>query len=212
MIVSHSHRFVFIKTQKTAGTSIEIFLSQLCGEGDVVTPFGRPEPGHRPRNFWGFYSHMPASEAIVALGREVWRDYFTFCFERNPWDKVLSHYRFLKGRELIPADWDFDDYLIGGEMPRDIRLYASNGVPQVDFIGRYETLERDLAHALRMAGVTAEIALPRAKAGFRPEGAHYSAYYNEAQRDVVASHFAEEIALHGYRFETAPGAALARSG
>lgn len=38
MIICHRHRFIFIKTRKTAGSSVEIALSRVCGEGDVVTP------------------------------------------------------------------------------------------------------------------------------------------------------------------------------
>ena len=38
MILSHRHRFVFIKTRKTASTSLEIFFSQFCGDDDIVTP------------------------------------------------------------------------------------------------------------------------------------------------------------------------------
>jgi hypothetical protein len=38
VIVSHAHRFIFIKTRKTAGTSIEISLSRYCGEHDILTP------------------------------------------------------------------------------------------------------------------------------------------------------------------------------
>lgn len=38
MIVSHRHRFIFLKTGKTAGTSVEIALSGLCGPEDVITP------------------------------------------------------------------------------------------------------------------------------------------------------------------------------
>ncbi len=38
MIVSHAHKFIFIKTQKTAGTSIEVALSQICGPDDIITP------------------------------------------------------------------------------------------------------------------------------------------------------------------------------
>ena len=37
MIVSHTHRFVFIKTAKTAGTSMMILLSHLCRDGDLIT-------------------------------------------------------------------------------------------------------------------------------------------------------------------------------
>ncbi len=38
MIISHAHRFIFLKTQKTAGTSVELALSQICGPDDVITP------------------------------------------------------------------------------------------------------------------------------------------------------------------------------
>ncbi len=37
MIVSHKHKFIFLKTNKTAGTSIEIALSKFCGEDDIIT-------------------------------------------------------------------------------------------------------------------------------------------------------------------------------
>jgi hypothetical protein len=33
MIISPAHRFIFIKTRKTAGTSMEIALAKFCGEG-----------------------------------------------------------------------------------------------------------------------------------------------------------------------------------
>ena len=38
VIISHRHRFIFIKTRKTAGTSLEIALSEHCGPEDVITP------------------------------------------------------------------------------------------------------------------------------------------------------------------------------
>ena len=58
MIVSHSHRFIFVKTGKTAGSSAELFLSQLCGPMDIVTggmeerdpAFAKYAQARRPRN------------------------------------------------------------------------------------------------------------------------------------------------------------------
>src|SRR6185437_5350164 len=38
MIVSHDKKFIFVKTGKTAGTSVEMQLSQFCGPNDIVTP------------------------------------------------------------------------------------------------------------------------------------------------------------------------------
>lgn len=38
MIISKKNRFVFIKTPKTAGSSLELYLSQFCGSNDIITP------------------------------------------------------------------------------------------------------------------------------------------------------------------------------
>ncbi|MEP7184151.1 MAG: hypothetical protein ABI886_18390 [Betaproteobacteria bacterium] len=57
MILSHRHRFVFVKGRKVAGTSVEIALAAICGPDDIVTPMSpvdeklRVDAGHPPRNF-----------------------------------------------------------------------------------------------------------------------------------------------------------------
>jgi hypothetical protein len=38
MILSKKNRFVFIKGQKVAGTSLEIMLASICGPEDIITP------------------------------------------------------------------------------------------------------------------------------------------------------------------------------
>lgn len=38
MIVSHKHRFIYIKNRKVGSTSAELFLQKFCGEDDIVTP------------------------------------------------------------------------------------------------------------------------------------------------------------------------------
>jgi len=50
MIILHIHKFIFIKTRKTAGTSIEIFLSQFCGKDDILTPIGEGESLRKEQN------------------------------------------------------------------------------------------------------------------------------------------------------------------
>lgn len=57
MIISHKYKYIFIKTTKTAGTSVEISLARFCGENDIITPLmkkdeiTRQELGVFPRNY-----------------------------------------------------------------------------------------------------------------------------------------------------------------
>jgi hypothetical protein len=40
MIVSYLHKFIFIRTKKTAGTTVEMTLAPACGPDDIITPLG----------------------------------------------------------------------------------------------------------------------------------------------------------------------------
>lgn len=58
MILSHSRKFIFIKTRKVSGTSMEISLSKFCGEQDVITPISYEDElvrldagGRLPQNY-----------------------------------------------------------------------------------------------------------------------------------------------------------------
>ena len=43
MIISHSKKFIFLRTIKTASSSIEIFLSQFCDKDDILTELFKDE-------------------------------------------------------------------------------------------------------------------------------------------------------------------------
>jgi len=47
MIISHKYKFIFIKTVKTAGTSLEIALSEYCDSNDVITPISDEDQAMR---------------------------------------------------------------------------------------------------------------------------------------------------------------------
>jgi hypothetical protein len=230
MILSHKYKFIFIKTAKTAGTSIEVFLSKLCGPQDVVTPIVPPVEGHQARNYEGFinpipeilerpgkffstlrhtiisrtkfYNHMPAREVKNRVSADVWNGYFKFCVERNPWDKVLSHYHMHAARE--GGSLSFDEYLARGRLPINYFRYTdrSGGKVIVDRIVRYENLLGGLKEVFAQLTIPFDGTLRvAAKSEYRVDRRSYQQVFDDEQRKIVERAFAKEIELHGYRFE-----------
>ena len=227
MILSHKYRFIFVKTHKTAGSSIETLLSQICGDKDIVSTMDPPADAHRPRNWIGsspldklyakhervrklvhkdsvflnqhYYQHMGAERIKQLCGDSVWNSYYKFCFDRNPWDKVVSFYWWkMRGKsQKVP----FSEWLRIKKLPLDRELYCLNGEPAVDFIGRYESLEEDFNAVLNTLGINDAPALPKVKAGVRKDHSHFSCAYNSVDREFVAELFQPEIDLLGYDFE-----------
>lgn len=59
MIISHKYRFVFIKTTKVGGTSLELKLDKLCAPDDIFPPHWQEEKGFNSRNQKGIFNPIP---------------------------------------------------------------------------------------------------------------------------------------------------------
>jgi hypothetical protein len=228
MIVNHRYRFIFLKTKKTAGTSIEIALSRYCDANDILSKIGhRDEPKRAALGYQGpannlepddgslrshfrrwrhgpqqrFWNHMPAREVREKIGAETWNSYFKFCFERNPWDRAISAYHWEnRSKSNLP---DFYEYL--GELERRDLLsnydtYAIDGKIAVDRVYMYEDLEASLDDIARRLGLPGPLELPEAKRGVRRDKRPYQEVYAGRERDFVAKACAREIAEFGYKF------------
>lgn len=228
MIISHRHKFIFIKTKKTAGTSLEIALSEFCGPEDVMTPLDpedhlilreRGFPG--PQNYrvplrryhardWArllirripalpFINHQPATHIRKYVRRSVWQTYFKFCVERNPWDKALSAWHFTHHKKYPTVR----DYIMSEKLRTlsDWHRYAEGDRVLVDHVIRYETLALEVAQIAERLGLPGVPQLPRAKGGFRKDRRPHWEVLGPEERDRIADVFAREIAHFGFRFQ-----------
>ncbi|WP_261134428.1 sulfotransferase family protein [Bacillus sp. Marseille-Q3570] len=209
MIISHKYKFIFLKTKKTAGTSIEISLSRYCGDRDIITPI-MPEDekiraalGKYPQNNQigqtNFYNHDSANKIKSLIGEDIWNSYYKFCFDRNPWDKVISLYYFLV---RDPQKESFDEFLSRGgyQYAYNFPIYTIDNDSVVDYIGRYENLENDLKSICDTISLPFDGWLPKAKGQFRKNRDHYCTQYNEDQRELIGNYYKKEIDLFKYTF------------
>ena len=153
-----------------------------------------------------FYSHSSAREIIKIIGADVWNNYYKFCFERNPWDRVISYYYFisnerrLRGKSM-PSLSEFIDS--GGAQPLKkygIENYMIDGKIVVDRVCLYENMELELETVCNRLGIPEKLVLPRAKGNLRTDRRHYREILGDKDRDKIAKLFADEIALFGYIF------------
>jgi hypothetical protein len=201
MIISHEHRFIFIKTIKTAGTSVEVYLSPHCGPDDILTPIEPPEQGHRPRNAQGFYNHYSAWGVREVIPAELWNSYFKFCVERNPWDKTISDFAMIHHRS--GGRVSFEQYMRAGRFCKSWELYtdSDNRTLLVDEVLRYEDLNAELGRVFGHLNVPWGGSLDvRAKSGFRTDRRPYREWFDDRQRELVARAFSDEIREFGYEF------------
>ena len=211
MIVSHKHRFIFLKTRKTAGTSLEISLSRHCGPDDVITPISEVDEetrqdlgGKGPQNYESTsggkpaYNHMSAYRVRRFVGRDVWDGYFKFAVERNPWDLVASSYRYSSRR----PEWNvpFGAFLHSRRLERlakNQHIYRLRGQVAVDRVCLFESLVPDLAEVCDLVGLPS-LELPHAKSS--PDRGHYRELYEPGDVEVVRKVFADTIETFGYEF------------
>lgn len=218
MLVSHRHRFVYTKTRKTAGTSVESYFEPYCmapGEWSLSHERSLYETAHgivgqrgggnaREQRWW---NHMPAATIREQLGRQRWESYFKFCVVRNPFDMVISLFYFRRQSGLLPTSElgdaeQFRAWLLSAPLTSDRPIYCLDGVPCMDYFVRYERLSEDLSAVCSRLGLPWQPErLPTFKKGLRPEAARPERLHNAATRERVQQAFAAELEQFGYCFE-----------
>lgn len=198
MIVSHKHKFVFIKTRKTAGSSIEAILYPILGENDICS--GSSRDGTPNLNYGkDLIGHMPFSQLSVAYPKAM-QKYFVFTVERNPWDKCVSAFYWHKKIKPNLTKQGFNQYLRDAEplLPTDWAYYGGTKT----HVFKYEELSQFIPFMNDKFKLDLDPALmynTRKKSGIR-ETEHYRDMYDEDSKLFVENLFHKEVKEFGYEF------------
>lgn len=205
---------VFLWLPKTAGFSL---FWMLAPQGCRL--HNRP---HRVRNSFtneGFVSFGHYSYAALLDRGVVQADFdaraLKFCVVRNPYDRAVSLYSYLRGLGRIPPNEDFDGfarrlrqgrhhpvgrYNVRGLnlcSPQTAWLHRSDGSFIPDLVGRFE----DLGTFRLELGERLDIEfdeLPNVNSSKR--ATDYRSYYDSSSRADVAAAYADDLAAFDYEF------------
>jgi hypothetical protein len=190
-MINHKHKFLFIHIPRTGGSSIE---SQFNYKE------AKEKNKHRNLNDWK-----------KTLDRETFDDYFKFGFVRNPWDFIISKYK---------SNWFAGKHPggpIGERAGKSLKYFLEHyktpthesgetfhdyfDPEQMNFIGRFENRENDLNYISTQIGVNINTKHHVRKVQARNKNKkHYTEYYDEETKQIVAEKYARDIEYFGYKF------------
>jgi hypothetical protein len=221
-VLCDPYQCLFVHIPKTAGQSVEhVFLDLLGLTWDGRAPLllrhnDNPDLGP-PR-----LAHLKAADYVRCghVTQAQFDAYYKFAFVRDPWDRVVSMYRYFGFSTRLDFKpflmktfakdiWHSRYWFVG---PQYEYLYDQHGACLVDFVGRFERLQTDFDWVGRRLGLPTRT-LPHVNGSAdrdtgKPPPAVPSAttrpsdrtYYDDESAQFVAELYHHDIDLFSYRF------------
>jgi hypothetical protein len=223
MLVSHLHRFIYLKSIKTASTSTEQYFEKYCmppGEWEPAQEVMRPEyisetgmigsRGLKYKTSSTWNGHTRASlikDYLDKTDPAIWGLYFKFVAVRNPFEKAISQYYMEKkwaGQELMSMNDEkslFNNWFLHGKYSTDAHIYPIGGNPVFDDIIRYEHIHTDIEKVCNKIGVP-YLPFPdkEAKDSIRPAEATPKFMFTRESINKITTEFSQELQMFGYSF------------
>ena len=169
-MISHHHKCIFVHIPKNAGQSIEhVFLDLLDLTWETRAPLllrnnDKTELGP-PR-----LAHLKAKEYVPCkyLTHEQFDSYFKFAIVRNPWDRLVSFYKYFGYtlrmdfktfviKEFRENVWTRKYWFVA---PQTEFVCDDEGKIIVNYIGRFEKLQNDFDYVCEALNLP-KIEVPR---------------------------------------------------
>lgn len=191
MLISHPLKFIFIHVHRTGGTTIESLLQNQLRRQIVTLP-----------------QHANTKTAEASL-LETYKEYYTFGFTRNPWERILSWYSLIhkndpksleEERKRLEAFIELDaaaDFKILDFHYNSIDYFSDEkGKLKVDKIFRYENFEHAVIEILKRFDLPFT-EIPHVN---KTSAKNVRAYYTSKSQDLIAQKCKKDIEYFNYVF------------
>jgi hypothetical protein len=207
-MISDKGKFIYIHIPKTAGESVEEALTENFPDSRIVS--NDPD--------WNILIKHDTFLEHDYSTKESLDNFFTFSFVRNPWDRMVSHWKYFVETKRSP-EMPFDEFVLdfhrvlkeadNGYWWNPYRKYVFTA-PQldflvdenqriaVDFVGRFETLQEDFDYVCKKLNRN-KIKLPHKNKTKRKKYQEY--YKNEELISSVAKRYKKDIDYFKYEFK-----------
>lgn len=225
MIISHKHKFIFIATPKCASTTIEAALAPLH-------QINANQFDDNPDSFYHRQWHI-APKNLKTHFKEMnwnWDKYFKFAFVRNPWDRLVSNFKYQKKLvystdkhgKFFRADGEISNLTIQAKQSiyeefkkntkeNNFKLWLSRdrGVgPCFDFLSdKGGNLMMNFVGKVEnlqedFDTICDKIGIPKQQLPHANKTKHkyYTEYYDDETRAIIAEKYAKDIEHFGYKF------------
>lgn len=215
MIISHRHRYIFVHAPKTGGTSLAMALESKVGKDDILLGDTPKALNRRKRQkaltaSGRLWKHAQLRDIQGLVGQAEIDSYFVFTIVRNPWDRVVSYYFWLRDQKFdhpavsLAKSLPFTDFLNNPNTKASFHAspYASyvtdaTGKNRCDMFLRLENLASDMP----ILEQNLDLKLPPVGHDNRSiRDADWRGYYTKADQELVADLCAGDIKQFAYQF------------
>lgn len=219
MILSRGRGYLFIHIPKTGGTALALALERRAMKDDLLvgdTPKARARRSrlNGVKTAGRLWKHSTLADLGGLVTEEALAGLFVLTLVRNPWDRLVSYYHWLRAQSFahpavgLAKALAFADFLAHPQTQGSLRVWPygayvrTTAGERCDLFARLEHLQEDLAPFEAHLGFRLT-PLPRANESAR--GRDWRPFYSPTSAELVAELCAEDIARFGYRFDPGEG-------
>jgi len=196
-MIDRNKKIIFIHIPRTGGTSVEkVLMGKIPNYKNFCEEFCWGVSGCEMTQHWPLYKILEFCQADK-------NDYFKFSFVRNPFDRLVSVFCYLKSF-YEKRHSSFDGWLrfVCDKAESSNYRYDSHEAPQstffqrddLDFLGRFENFEKDFSAVLEKLEISAKI--PHINQSHRNK--NYMDYFNKEARKMVENAYRTDFELFEY--------------